>query len=98
MRGFPWTGARGRFTATLNGEMVMRETADTRYRIGQFQCGITLRPSDNLLVFQVEELDGLALLSALITGPNNDGDTAEQPVVEVVTCQDRGQSAIFRQR
>ncbi len=77
VRGFLWAGAHGRFTATLNGEMVMREAADTRYRIGQFQCGITLRPGENLLVFRVEELDGPALLSALVTGPNNDGDTAE---------------------
>ena len=76
MRGFLWTGARGRFSATLNGETVMRAAADTRYRVGQFQCGITLRPGENLLVFRIEELDGPALLSALITGPNNDGDTA----------------------
>lgn len=76
IRGFLWAGARGRFTATLNGETVMREVADTRYRIGQFQRGVTLRPGDNLLEFRVEELDGPALLSAMVSGPNNDGDTA----------------------
>jgi hypothetical protein len=71
-----YEGVRVRVPASLDGACVsMCEVADTRYS-REFQCGITLHPGDNLLVFRVEELAGPALLSALITGPNNESDTA----------------------
>ena len=72
-----WVGARGRVTAFLNGEKVMEEEGITRYRPGQFQTPVTLRPGDNLLTFEVKPIAGQADLSALIVGPQNDGDTSD---------------------
>jgi uncharacterized protein (DUF362 family) len=72
-----WVGAQGRLGATLNGETVMREEARTRYRVGQFQKPVELRPGENLLVFRLEALSESARLSVLLTGPRNDGDTVE---------------------
>jgi uncharacterized protein (DUF362 family) len=76
-KAFLWVGVRGRATANLNGETVMAEENTTRYRIGQFQKAVELRPGENLLRFQVEPVEGEPLLSALLVGPRNDGDTVE---------------------
>ena len=76
-KGFLWVGARGRVAATLNGQKVLEEEGATRYRIGQFQAPVELRPGENLLVFEVKSLGGVADLSALVTGPDNDGDSLE---------------------
>ena len=70
-------GAQGRLGATLNGETLMREEARTRYRVGQFQKPVELRPGENLLVFRLEALSEGARLSVLLAGPRNDGDTVE---------------------
>jgi|SRR5579871_794314 len=72
-----WVGARGRVEAQLNGETVMVEENLTRYRIGQFQKRVELQPGENLLVFRVQAARGPAELSALLVGPQNDGDTVD---------------------
>ena len=72
-----WTGASGRVTACLNGEMVLERDADTRYRIGQFRTPVELRPGENLLTFRLLATNGEPRLSALLVGPRNDGDTVE---------------------
>jgi len=85
-KAFIWVGARGRVTAFLNGEKVMEHENRTRYRIGQFQKPVELRPGENLLVFQAGPPSGFSpergepypvQLSALLVGPRNDGDTVE---------------------
>ena len=72
-----WTGASGRVTACLNGEMVLERDAGTRYRIGQFRTPVELRPGENLLTFRLLATNGEPRLSALLVGPRNDGDTVE---------------------
>lgn len=72
-----WVGVRGRVRAFLNGENVMEEEGVTRYRPGQFQAPVTLRLGENLLVFEVKPLADQADLSALLVGPQNDGDTVD---------------------
>ena len=77
LKGFLWVGLRGLLTASLNGETVMEEENRTRYRIGQFQKPVELRPGDNLLVFRVQPLSEEARLSLLLVGPRNDGDSLD---------------------
>ncbi len=76
-KAFLWLGVKGRVTAMLNGETVMQEENATRYRIGQFQKPVELRPGENLLVFKVQPLESEPQLSALLVDPRNDGDTAD---------------------
>jgi hypothetical protein len=76
-KAFLWVGARGRVTALLNGEKVMQEEGTTRYRPGQFQAPVELRSGENLLMFELQPLGDQADLSALLVGPENDGDSLE---------------------
>jgi uncharacterized protein (DUF362 family) len=76
-KAFLWIGARGRVEAQLNGESVIEEENRTRYRVGQFQKAVELRPGENLLVFRVRGLSDPPCLSALLVGPRNDGDSVE---------------------
>ena len=76
-KAFLWVGVRGRVTALLNGETVMQEENTTRYRIGQFQKPVELKPGENLLLFRVQPIEGEPQLSALLVGPRNDGDTVD---------------------
>lgn len=76
-KAFLWVGARGHVTAYLNGEKVMEEDGITRYRVGQFQKPVELSSGENLLVFELKPAADKADLSALLVGPQNDGDTAE---------------------
>jgi uncharacterized protein (DUF362 family) len=76
-KAFLWVGVRGRVTAILNGETVMQEENTTRYRIGQFQKPVELKPGENLLQFKVHPIEGEPQLSVLLVGPRNDGDTVE---------------------
>ena len=72
-----YCGARGHVTADLNGETVLTEENLTRFRIGQFQKPVDLRPGENLMVFHVEAQQVPPQLSVLLTGPRNDGDTVD---------------------
>lgn len=76
-KAYLWVGARGHVTADLNGETVLTEENLTRFRIGQFQKPVELRPGENLLVFHVEAQQVPPQLSVLLTGPRNDGDTVD---------------------
>ena len=73
-RGYLWLGLRGKLSARLNGETVAKLESQTRYRVGQFQFPVELRPGANRLEFNVSPSGGEALLSALVTGPRNSGD------------------------
>ncbi len=75
--GFLWMGLRGHAHVLLNGEPVVRRDSETRFRVGQFQYPIALRPGLNRLEFRIRPRAGEALLSVLVTGPRNDGDTME---------------------
>jgi uncharacterized protein (DUF362 family) len=76
-KAFLWIGAAGRVTAHLNGEKVLEEEGITRYRVGQFQTPVELRPGENLLVCELKPLSGRAALSALLVNPRNDGDSVD---------------------
>jgi uncharacterized protein (DUF362 family) len=76
-KAFLWVGASGRFEAQLNGSTVLAEECRTRYRNGQFQKQVELRPGVNELIVRVEALDAAARMSAYLIGPRNDGDTVE---------------------
>ncbi|MBI4906883.1 MAG: DUF362 domain-containing protein [Acidobacteria bacterium] len=76
-RGFLWIGLRGKVKVKLNGATVAGFDSDTRYRAAQFQFPVVLQPGRNQLEFEVQPIDGKALLSALVTGTRNDGDTLE---------------------
>lgn len=76
-KAYLWVGARGQVVVELNGEAVMTEENLTRYRIGQFQKPVELRPGENLLVFRVESRRVAPQISVLLVGPRNDGDTVD---------------------
>ncbi|MEZ5356388.1 MAG: DUF362 domain-containing protein [Bryobacteraceae bacterium] len=76
-KAFLWIGASGRFEALLNGERVLAEENRSRYRTGQFQEAVELRPGVNELVVRVEALDAAPRMSAYLVGPRNDGDTVD---------------------
>jgi hypothetical protein len=76
-KGFLWMGLRGQVTARCNGETVAQFDSETRYRVGQFQFAIALRPGRNELEFTLAPRQGQALLSALVTGNDNSGDTPQ---------------------
>lgn len=76
-KAFLWIGATGKFEAELNGKTVLSEENRTRYRQGQFQQAVELRPGMNELVVRVEALENAARMSAFLIGPRNDGDTVE---------------------
>jgi uncharacterized protein (DUF362 family) len=74
-KAFLWMGVRGKVTVLLNGEQVAEEESRTRYRVGQFQKPLELRPGENLLVFRASS--PAVRLSAQLVGPRNDGDTLD---------------------
>jgi hypothetical protein len=76
-KGFLWVGLTGNGTVDLNGRQIMQEEGLTRFRVGQFQQAIELRPGENQLVFRVKPSDGRASLAALLVGPENNGDSLE---------------------
>ncbi|MBS1826856.1 MAG: DUF362 domain-containing protein [Acidobacteria bacterium] len=76
-KGYLWFGLRGHAHVLLNGQPVVSRESDTRFRIGQFQYPIELQPGMNRMEFRVKPRAGQALLSVLITGSRNDGDTVE---------------------
>lgn len=75
--GYLWVGVRGRLQAAVNGQAVLRIESRTTYRVGQYRQKIELKPGANLFTFFVEALAGEVMLSALVVGPRNDGDTLE---------------------
>jgi len=76
-KAFLWLGLRGRVTTFLNGQKIAEDENLTRYRVGQFRTPVELWPGENLLLFRVHASSGQGLLSALLVGPRNDGDTVE---------------------
>ncbi len=75
--GYLWLGLRGRLTARVNGETVATSESQTRYRTGQFQFPVALRPGMNRVEFDVQPLAGQAKLSVLLTNSRNDGDSID---------------------
>lgn len=76
-KAFLWLGVSGKVAALLNGETVMVQENQSRYRVGQYRRPVDLRSGDNLLEFRVEALSEDVRLSALLVGPRNDGDTVD---------------------
>ncbi len=77
-KGFLWLGLSGKATVLLNGEKFMEEESTTRYRVGQFQKAIELRPGENQLVFRLQTSGGKPLqMAAVLVGPSNNGDSLD---------------------
>ena len=76
-KAFLWLALRGRVTALLNGEKVLEEESRTRYRVGQCQKPVELRPGENLLVFRVLGVGEPPRLAALLVNARNDGDSVD---------------------
>lgn len=76
-KGFLWLGLTGKATVTLNGRKIMEEEGITRFRAGQYQQPVELRPGENELIFRVQPVNDRAYLSAVLVGPANDGDSIE---------------------
>jgi uncharacterized protein (DUF362 family) len=74
-KAFLWMGVSGKVTVLLNGQRVAEEESRTRYRVGQFQKPVELRPGENLLVFTASS--PAVRLSAQLVGLRNDGDTLD---------------------
>jgi hypothetical protein len=76
-KGYLWLGLSGKATVLLNGQKIMEEEGLTRFRVGQYQQPVELRPGENQLVFRVQPANGRAFLSALLVGAANNGDSLE---------------------
>jgi hypothetical protein len=76
-KGFLWLGLSGKATVLLNGQKIMQEEGLTRFRVGQYQQPIELRPGENQFVFRVEPANDRAQLAVVLVGPANDGDSLE---------------------
>ncbi len=76
-KGFLWVGLSGKGTVELNGRQVMQEEGTTRFRVGQFQQPVELRPGENQLIFKVQPANGRAAVAALLVGEDNKGDSME---------------------
>ena len=76
-RGYLWLGVRGKVAVRLNREAVTQLASDTRFRVGQFQYPVTLRPGLNRFDFAMQPVGGQAWLSVLVTGAANNGDTMD---------------------
>jgi uncharacterized protein (DUF362 family) len=79
-KGFLWLGLSGNGTVELNGREIMKEEGLTRFRTGQFQQAVELRPGENQFVFRVQPANGKAALSALLVGQENNGDSLDGAV------------------
>jgi uncharacterized protein (DUF362 family) len=76
-KGFLWMGLTGKATVLLNGQKIMEEEGLTRFRVGQYQQPIELRPGENQLVFRIQPASDRAQLAVVLVGPANDGDSLE---------------------
>jgi uncharacterized protein (DUF362 family) len=77
-KGYLWLGLTGKATVLLNGETILQEESVTRYRVGQFQKEVELRPGENQLVFRLESAGEKApQMGALLVGPANNGDSLD---------------------
>jgi hypothetical protein len=75
--GFLWVGLTGTGSVELNGRKIMQEEGLTRFRVDQFQQPVELRPGENQFLFRIQPANGRALLSAVLVGAANDGDSLE---------------------
>jgi hypothetical protein len=77
-KGFLWLGLSGKATVQLNGEKILEEESATRYRVGQVQKAVELRPGWNQLVFRLRAAGERPLqISAVLVGPANNGDSLD---------------------
>ena len=77
-KGFLWLGLTGKVTVTLNGVTLLEDRNTARHRVGQIQQAVELRPGENRFVFRVDTVgDRPPLLSAVLIGPSNSGDSLE---------------------
>jgi hypothetical protein len=76
-KGYLWLGLTGKAKVLLNGQKILEEEGLTRFRVGQYEQPVELRPGENQLVFQVQPANDRAYLSALLVAADNSGDTID---------------------
>jgi uncharacterized protein (DUF362 family) len=77
-KGFLWLGLTGKAIVTLNGQKIMEEENITRYRVGQFQQPVELKPGENQIVIEVRTVDQKPpQVAAVLVNPANTGDSIE---------------------
>jgi uncharacterized protein (DUF362 family) len=74
---FLWAGGQGRLEASVNGARVIEEDCPEAGQVGRIKVPVELKAGENLLEFHVRSLSGTAQVSALLSGPKNDGDTVD---------------------
>jgi len=71
-------GLSGKAIVLLNGEKILEEETVTRYRVGQVQKAIELRPGENQLVIRLQSAGQKPLqMSAVLVGSANNGDSLD---------------------
>lgn len=78
MNAWLWTGFQGKLRLRLNNETVFDLENRTRYRVGQYQYPIALRPGLNRFVCELEAVSTTPQLSLLVVTGQNNGDTPRQ--------------------
>jgi hypothetical protein len=77
-KGLLWLGLSGRAKVTLNGQKIMEEESVTRFRVGQFQQPVELRPGENQIVTQLQPVgEKPPEVAVVLMGPANNGDSLE---------------------
>jgi uncharacterized protein (DUF362 family) len=77
-KGYLWLGLTGKATVILNGQQILQEESITRYRVGQVQKEIELRPGENQFVIRLESAaDRPIQMGAVLIGPRNNGDSLD---------------------
>ena len=77
-KGLLWLGLSGRATVTLNRQKIMEEESVTRFRVGQFQQPLELRPGENQIVAQLQPVgEKPPEVEVVLMEPANNGDSLE---------------------
>jgi hypothetical protein len=76
-KGFLWLGVHGKVSVELNGSKVAAEESTAACHVTQFKVPIELRSGENRFLFRIQGLVDAPQISALLVGPQNDGDSVE---------------------
>ena len=76
-KGFLWLGVHGRVSVFINGQKLSDGESSAPCHVGQFKLPLELAGGENLFVFRIEGTPDAPQLSALLSGPRNDGETME---------------------
>jgi len=78
MNAWLWAGFQGKLRLRLNNDTVFDLENRTRYRVGQYQYPVALRPGLNRFVCELEATSATPQLSLLVVTGQNNGDTPRE--------------------